>query len=201
MKQCRLCGKTLKEEETICPFCGYNIVTDSVSRSFQPKPESARNKEEREQAAKAGGVSPGVKKFALAGLAILIFSIFYKYNFNINTITSKANQLFNRIKTGEFTKGKDNKKADKEVKKVELVNVRSFDRYKKPAANKDLKVEGIFFDANAKSFIIINGKLICEGESFKNITVKKIYKDSVELIVAGKTETLKVNQSIPFSGK
>jgi len=199
MKQCRLCGKTLKEEETICSSCGYDLKTDTVSQSFQPKLTASENKKEKDS--KVGGVSLGVKKFALAGLVIVIVSICYKYNFNINTIVSEANRLFNRIKTGKFTRGKDDKKADKEVKKVELVNVRSFDRYKKPVANKGLKIEGIFFDAKAKSFIIISGKLVCEGESFENITVKKIYKDSADLIIGAKIETLRVDQSIPFRDK
>lgn len=201
MKQCRLCKKMLKDEDTVCVFCGYDFKTDTVSQSFQPKPDSLRCKEEKEQTAKGSGVSSGVKKFALTGLAIVIFSIFYKYNFNINSIAQDASLLFNRIKTGKFTKGKSDNKAEKEAKKIELISVRFSKQPEKISGYENLKIEGIFFDTNAKSFIVVNGKVIPEGQSFDSVTVKKINKDSVELIIGNDTKVLRVNQSIPFSGK
>jgi hypothetical protein len=201
MKQCRLCGKLLEEENTTCWSCGYDFNTDSVSPSFKPKPASITGKEEKEKTAKAGGVSSGVKKFALVGLAVVIFSVLYKYHFDINAVFSDASRLFDTIKSGKFAKSKDGKKKGAKAEKIELINVRSFISPTKVDRYKDLKIEGISFDPGGKSFIIVNGRVISKGETFENVTVKKVNTDTVELIVAGKAEVLKVNQRIAFPGK
>ena len=118
-----------------------------------------------------------------------------KYNFDINTIIFESKSIFSRVKSGKLFKDKSKKKGE-ETKKVELINVRSFDRYNKPAVTKFLKIEGISFDPLGKSLVIINGKVVSEGGIFGNITVEKINKDSVELVIGGETKVLSVNQSI-----
>ena len=195
MKQCGLCGNLVEDVADACTSCGYDFRTDRVNPNFVPKPSPTGRAKNTESGVR---VSSGVKKFAIVGLLIVIFSVLYKYNFNISDAVSDAGRLFNQIKSGKFIKGKVDKNKDKEVKKVELINVRSFIAPSKANRYKDLKIEGISFDASAKSFIIVNGRVISEGETFDKIIVKKINLDSVELIIAGKPQILRVNQRIPF---
>lgn len=199
--QCKLCDKPLKAEDAICEYCGYDPKTDRVSESFKPKSEAAIRKEEKEKARKEGAVGSGVKKFAMIGLAVVIFSVLYKYNFNINGVARDAGLFLDRIKSGNLTRGKDAGKKETENEKIELISVRSFDGSKQPRNNKEQKIEGIFFDESGKSFVIVNGKLLPEGGSLGDFTVKKIYKGSVELILGDELINLRINQVIPASGK
>jgi len=195
MKHCRLCGNFVEDVADACTSCGYDFRTDTVNPNFVPKPSST-GKTKLE--ATGTHVSTGVKKFAIIGLIVVIFSVLYKYNFNINDVVFDTVGLFNHAKSGKFIKGKVDKNKGNEVKKVELINVKSFIAPSNADRYKGLKIEGISFDASAKSFIIINGKVVSEGETFDKVIVKKINLDSVELVVAGKPEVLRVNQSIPF---
>jgi hypothetical protein len=199
MKQCRFCGVFVEELTDICVSCGYDFKKDIVDPNFMQKKILMADKKIKKTKAenKSAGISPGVKKFMFTGLAILVFSILYKYNFNLSVVYSEILRIPSEIKSGKFIGKSDNKK-DKENKKVELINVLSFMGNKEKAKNKDLKIEGISFDVNGKSFIIINGSLVSEGQSFKNITVKKISKDMVEAIVDGQNKILTVNQIIPL---
>ena len=195
MKQCRCCGNSVDDIADICNSCGYNFKTDIVDPNFVPK-QSPNDKANSGLSNKY--VSSGVKKFAIIGLIVVVFSVLYKYNFNMNDVVSDAGIMFNKIMPGGMTKGKEGKNKSSEIKKVELINVMSFVSPDKAGKYKDLKIEGISFDANAKSFVIINGKVISEGEEFNKVIVKKINPDSVELIAAGKLLVLRINQSIPF---
>jgi hypothetical protein len=206
MKTCRLCGKSLGDVVTECVFCGYDFNTDTVNQSFKAQPEKVAAKN-REAAAKSQGsgarqalVSPAVKKFALIGLAVVIFSILLKNNFNVTAVLNEASIIFTKITTGKIINDKSAKKDDKENKKIELISVRSFKIPAKISRYEKLKVEGIFFD-NDKSFIVINGRVVPEGKTFENVTVKKINSDTVELIAGGETKMLRVNQSIPFPAR
>jgi hypothetical protein len=51
-----------------------------------------------------------------------------------------------------------------------------------------LNLEGIMHSAIGKSFAIINGRVLTEGQSIQNMTVKKITKDSVVLITQNNQE-------------
>ncbi len=199
MKQCRNCGNIVDDLADVCTSCGYNFRTDTVDPSFVSKKTPAGKENIKEQ--KSTGVSSGIKKFAFVGLAVLIFSVLYKYNFNVNELYSNAGLLFNRIKAAKSTQGKADKNKKAQVQKVELINVRSFIKPQKEISRKELKIEGISFDPKGRSVIIINGTVIPEGEQFNNIEVKKVNSETVELLVAGKPQTLRVNQRIVFPDK
>jgi len=142
------------------------------------------------------GVSPGVKKFAYFGLAIVIFSVFFKHNFNAEAIKAEVNLLWEeaqaRLIPGKANKAKSKHKEGEGINKAELISVVNFDGSQKPGTNKDLKVEGIFFDADGGSFIVLNGKVISEGQSWMGVTVKKISRESVEIVVDGESRLLGV---------
>ena len=196
MKECRYCKRPLKEEEIICTFCGYDHKADTISQSFKRK-AAARKKEERTRLA-GGGIDPRVKKFAYIGLVITVFSLFYRYNFNINTMWSEARQSVSKTKIGKFLidRGIPLRKKAKVTQKIELIDVRSYQGPASTTANKESKIEGIFFDPDAKSFVTIQGKVLSEGESLGSITVKKINRDSVEVMVDGESMVVGVDQSI-----
>jgi len=143
------------------------------------------------------GMDPRVKNFAFTGLAIVMFSVFYKYNFNINLVGYEISRIFDKIKTGQFTIWQADKKKDGKTQEIGLIDIKYFKLPKRSTADKDLAVEGIFFDPDTKSFAIINGEVVSEGKNLGNITVKKINKDSVEIIVDGETKILEANQNIP----
>ena len=140
------------------------------------------------------GVSPGVKKFAYFGLAIVIFSVFFKHNFNAEGIKAEVNLIFTkaqgRLMPGKAKKAKSKHKQGEGINKAELVSVIDFDGSQKPDTNKDLKVEGIFFDSDGSSFVVLNGKVISEGQSWMGVTVKKINRESVEIIANGESRIL-----------
>ena len=98
-----------------------------MSPDFKPegRPIKLRGKKAKESVSRRiGGVSPGVKNFAFIGLAILIFSIFYKNHFNINNVVSEVKYFFTRIAKGKFIAWESDKKKDDD--KIEWINVRSF---------------------------------------------------------------------------
>lgn len=199
MKECSYCKRLLQEEDAICTFCGYDPKTDTISPSFRPQTASAENLGRKTQLKdkkeiRAGhGIDPKVRNFAFIGFAVVVFSVFYKYNFNLNGVVSEIKHNFAKITTGKFLTGKFYKKY-KTSEKIEWIDVRSFEGTKKAIRDKDLLVEGILFDPNGKSFVTINGKVVSEGETFDNITIKKINVNSVELIVDGKSKIIEVKQ-------
>jgi len=198
MKECYFCKRPLKEEDAICTFCGYNPKTDAIDPSFKSKISPAKKRggqiKEKKLISAGFGVDPRIKKFAFVGIVITLFSIFYKYNFNINLVGYEASHFLKKIKADKFIIWQPKKKEAKGIDKSELINVRSFgvpqmiSRYK----NKNLMLEGIFFDHRGGSFVTINGKVIAEGESINNLTVKKINNDSVEVIIDGEIKVLKM---------
>lgn len=200
-KYCNYCKRPLKEGDAFCPFCGYDPKTDAINPAFKQKVASIKDwdrKIQMEEIGRGHGISPGVKMFAFIGLAVVIFSIFYKYNFNPSGVMSEVNQVWAkaRIKASKFIPMKAEKKKEKaeekKIEKTELIDVRSFEGAKKTTGG--LVVEGIFFDPKGKSFVTINGKVVSEGETFGNITVKKINVNSVELIIESETKIIEVKQ-------
>jgi hypothetical protein len=187
MQECYYCKKTIKEEDTICPFCGYDHKAGTVSQQVTSVENTQKRSQIKEQKAtsKGNGVDPRVKKFAFIGLGIVLFSILYKYNFNISIIAYEISDIFARV-TG--------KKKDKTSEKIELIDVRSIKIPKKAIKYKGLEVEGVLFDPAGRSFVTINGDIIPEGGTSGNVTVQKIHKDSVELIVNGKSQIIEIKQ-------
>jgi len=196
-KECRYCKKPIKEEVAVCSFCGYDHKTGTMAETEAGLVKSLEEKvktREKGSASKIFGVDPKVKIFAFIGLSIVIFSVFYKYNFDIKGVMSEANQVFYRIKSGAFFTGKSKKEKNKANQKIELMNVKSITTPKKSLQPGALAVEGILYDPTGKSFVSIEGNVIAEGAAFGDVVVKKINRDSVELIVKGENKIIEVQE-------
>jgi len=200
MKVCKFCGKTLEREDAVCVYCGYDPKTDMMSPDFKPKKkklerqihETIIKKQTRDRST---GVDPRIKNFAFIGLAIVLFSIFYKYNFNIEGATSEISYFFSKLMRGKISFLKFGK--NKNIEKIEWIDMKNFEGTKQKISKGDLLIEGIFFDSEGKSLVVINGQALSEGQYLNNITVKKIYRDSVEIIADGQQISLKVNEALP----
>ncbi len=200
MKECQYCKEQMKDEDVVCIMCGYDHKTGTINNAFKEQMakergvrEKAQRKKEKLQN-KGRGISPGVKKFVFIGLIITVFALFYKHNFNISSVVSEISQSLAKLKKFKFSETKTKDKKDNKPEKIELTDVNSFKGNNKPLRKKDLKVEGIFFDPQRKSFVSINGQILSEGESAGDVAVKKINRDSVELVIGGENTILKVNQ-------
>ncbi len=55
------------------------------------------------------------------------------------------------------------------------------------------RLDGIIFNPQGKSSVIINGEILQEGERLKGLFVTKINKDSVEVMINGDIKTLKLD--------
>lgn len=195
MKECRYCKESIKDEKMICPFCGYDFKTDTISQSFKPQ-EKKKRKDITQH-----GIDSRVKRFTFIGLGIVAFSLFYKYNFNLNIITQEITQAIKKLKTTKFGIPAFKKKAAQTEGKTEWVDIWSFEGTPNTPRSKRLVVEGICFDPHGRSFVTVSGKVLSEGENFKGVTIKKINADSVELIIEGEIKVLKLNQSIGLPRK
>jgi len=58
----------------------------------------------------------------------------------------------------------------------------------------DVVVEGILYDAQGESVVVINDVVLKEGDSISGITVKSIEKNSVVLSFKDKEHTLKIKE-------
>lgn len=202
MTECVYCKRPMKEEAVVCIYCGYDHKLGTISQAYKPQQDAPgkesgvkiRIKEEKSPAG-SGGVNPKVKKFAFIGILLVAFSILYKYNFNLSVIVSDLTEAAVNIKGVKFLQDKFGKKKARAIEKIELSNVEKFE-VKKEGPAKKLRLEGIFFDPRGKSFATINGQVVSEGESVDNVILKKIDRNSVEVIAGNETKTLEVNQSI-----
>lgn len=177
MRICRFCEKVIADQDELCGNCGYNPQTDTLTASFVKK----EGKKESRQ--KQGMLSPGIKSFVFWAVIIIIFSLGVKYQGEIRDIVWK---LKNKS-TQASGKTKQNKT-------VGLTDVRSYEVSMDKTAGKNRKIEGIFYDPKGKSYVVINGRLISEKESSENMIIKKINRDSVEVIQDGEEKVLKVNK-------
>lgn len=200
MKECQYCKEQIKDEDIVCIMCGYNHKAGTINNAFKEqmaKERGAREKGQRKKEksqTKDRGISSSVNKFVFVGLIITVFALFYKHNFNISSVVSETSRYLAKLKKFKFSETKTKDNEDNKLKKIELTDVNSFKGNNKPLRKKDLKVEGIFFDPQRKSFVSINGQILSEGESAGDVAVKNINRDSVELIIGGERKTLQINQ-------
>ncbi len=59
---------------------------------------------------------------------------------------------------------------------------------------KDIVVEGILYDSEGESVVILNGLVLNEGDQVGNITVERIFEHRVILSAKGKEYTLKLKE-------
>lgn len=175
MKTCRYCKENISDKEQICPYCGYNFQTDTLTAGFvkRAKKEPAGNKKKL--------VGSPVKAFIFWAALIIILCLIFQYRSRLGDLVSQAKNLFNKDKKKEINKS------------VGLLDVGSLIMPGRKLNFKEKKIEGIFYDPKDKSYVVINGQLIPEGKNYGNILIKKINKDSVEVIEGGKAQILSVN--------
>ncbi|MFC1709950.1 hypothetical protein ACFL2J_07850 [Candidatus Omnitrophota bacterium] len=124
MQECKFCNGTIKDEDVFCKACGYDPKTDRISPDFvSPPGQPLQPTKEDSTVIARVGISPGVKKFALIALAILIFSIFYKNHFSISNVVAEARYVFTMISKGNFKIWEDKSIS----KKIEYIDVRTFE--------------------------------------------------------------------------
>lgn len=56
----------------------------------------------------------------------------------------------------------------------------------------DVNLQGVAAGARGKMFVIINGEMLKEGETVGRLTVKKISKSGVKLVIDGSEHTINV---------
>jgi RNA polymerase subunit RPABC4/transcription elongation factor Spt4 len=185
MRICRFCEKVIRDQDEICGNCGYNPQSDTMSAAFVKKnPETAAAK-------KQNILAPGVKNFVFWGMIIIVFSLGVKYQGKINGMVKKAKNIFSGNKISKSAQASEKANQNKAVK---LIGVRS---HKEPAgksSGKNIKIEGIFYDPQGRSYAMINGQLVWEQKSFENMVIKKINRGSVEVVQDGQDKVITVSK-------
>jgi hypothetical protein len=186
MRTCRFCEKEIGDHDKLCVNCGYNPQTDTMTAGFVKKKVNPGLDRKNYQ------VSSGVKSFAFWSLVVIVFSLGFQYQRKIGDLFWGAkNNLTGKKVSSTAALGKGQGSQGRPVK---LIDVRSYKAPVDKTPGKNRKIEGIFYDPQGKSYVVINGQLICETQSFADMVVKKINSDSVEVIQAGKESVLKLNQ-------
>jgi hypothetical protein len=185
MKTCRYCEKTIGDQDEFCSNCGYDPKTDTISALFVKK-EKRPGAGQRQRT-----VSPGVRLFAFWGTVLIVFSLAIKYQGKIMDFAwdTKDALLGKKIKKSAPISGKPGLNT-----MSRLIDVRSYQAPVDKTAGKSKKIEGIFYDPQGKSYVVIAGQLVSEAGSFGDMFIKKINRDSVEVIEGGNEKILKVNQ-------
>jgi len=184
MRICRYCEEVIADQDTICGNCGYNPQTDTLTASFVKKKKVRSAHKQRI-------IGSGVKSFAFWGMTIIVFSLGVKYQGKIGDLAWKAKDLIlgNQINKSAQISGKAS-----QGKAIRLIDVRSYKVSADKASSKDRKIEGIFYDPQGKSYVVIGGQLISEKESFGDMVIKKINRGSVEVIRGGQEQVLTVGK-------
>lgn len=122
MPDCKFCGCAVDSADPFCKKCGYDPKTDKINPNFvvAAKDVGKTVGTDSLHISSRRGISPAVKKFALIGLAILIFSIFYKNHFSISNVIAEVRHTFTMISKGKF-------KIWGGKKQVEWIDVRTFE--------------------------------------------------------------------------
>jgi len=166
----------------------YNPKTDTLTPSFV-KQESADKNIKRKSLASAR-----IRIFIFIFIALVISFFVFKYHAKLGDAIFKAKKSFSRKQDNKAKKVNHPVNNDNENKITGLSDVRAFKAPAEKLQRKDKLVEGIFYDAAKKSYCVINGQLLSEGDNFQNILIKKISKDSVEVLEDGKRKILRVER-------
>jgi hypothetical protein len=165
------------DQDKICGNCGYNPQTDTMTTSFVKKKQKAAFEQ------KQSILSPGVKSFVFWGMIIIVFSLGVKYHGKVGDIIWKA-----KNKSAQASRKASQNKV------IRLMDVRSFKAPVDRTVGKNRKIEGIFYDPQGKSYVVINGRLVSENESYGSMFIKKINSNSVEVLQDGKKQVLRVSK-------
>jgi len=187
MKICAYCQKQLKGEDQICEYCGYDPKTDTISPVVSKKAEPKRERSELKEGTAFG---PKIKIFAILGLLIIAFVIFHKYNFDLNVVYSEAMQFV--ADASSLLPKHYRGIVGKRMEKMRDDKINAVKAHKPQYDGKNPVLEGIMFVPAGKSFAIINGKVLSEGDTYAGIRVDKINKDSVAIMFKEDVMVLKV---------
>jgi len=184
LKTCRFCEEVIGEQDEICGNCGYNPKTDTLTTSFVKKKKVESGQKRRI-------VSSPVKSFVFWGMIVIVFSLGVKYQRKIGDIIWEAKNILlgNKVNKSAPAAGKVNQNRT-----TRLIDVRSYKASADKSPGKNRRIEGIFYDAQGKSYVVINGQLVSEQMSFGNMVIKKINRDSVEVVQDGKEQVLRVSK-------
>jgi len=174
MKNCRYCKEEVGNKEQICPYCGYDFKTDTLTPGFISKAKKVDIAKKRKL------VGPEVKTFAFWAAVIIIGILVFRYHGKFNDLVLQAKSLFKKDKKSQVDKS------------VGLISVRSTKVSEDKFKSQDKKIEGLFYDPAGKSYVIINEQLIGEGESFGGIFIKKVNQRSVEIVQDGQSQVVTV---------
>jgi hypothetical protein len=185
MKTCRYCEEVMGENDGICPYCGYNSKTDTLTPGFvkKAKKDSVLQRQKK--------ISPGVRRFAFLGALVIGCSLVFKYQGELGDIFWGLKNRLTGNKTAKTVKAQG---KNLQSRPAAFIEVRSAKVSGEQAAVKKDKVEGIFYDPQGKSWVVIGGQLVSENQSIGDITVVKITPDAVAVIQGGKEKILRVNK-------
>mgnify|MGYP001766030889 CR=1 FL=1 len=181
-KTCRYCEGTIYDQEEICSNCGYNPATDTLTAGFSRKSKPAKRQVL---------VGPGVRNFACWGGLIIVFSLGFKYQSKIGDAFWEAKNILsgNKITKSAAASAKSVQKTP-----TRLIDVRSYKVPQNKTFSENRRIEGIFYDPQGKSYVVIGGELFAEGQSSGSMLIKKINRDMVVVSEAGQEKALRVNR-------
>jgi hypothetical protein len=199
MKICKFCGKSIKSDDVVCEYCGYNSQTDSRDPNFDPNKKA-------QKAAVQGSKSHGkaVKVFfevlILLVIAVVLIGVFFPGKTIVSAFVPDIRAMLSFGKNSSGKQPLSYWSSDKSKAKPSGFT-------KSPSAKKTtekkkfaIEVTGIMFDANGKSFATINEEVVSEGDSIGIYRVNKISSDTVEMVTGSQTVVLRVSDTIALPG-
>jgi hypothetical protein len=184
MGVCRFCSEVIGDQDEICSNCGYNPKTDTLTVGFVKKEKKVRFVQKQRK------VSSGVKSFMFWGMATVVLSLGIKYQGKLGDVIWKAKNILLGVKVKQSAQTSVKTNPNKITR---FTDVRSYQAPADKTPDKDIKIEGIFYDPQGQSYVVINGRLACEKESFGDMVIKKINRDSVEVFQDGRELVLRVS--------
>lgn len=184
MRICRFCNETIGDQDEICANCGYNPKTDTLTVGFVKKEKKAGFVQKQKK------VSSGVKSFMSWGMTIIVVSLGIKYQAKIGDAIWAGKNILLGAKLNKPAQGAG---KNDQSKPIRFTDVRSYEAPAVKSPDKKMRIEGIFYDPLGQSYVVINGKLACEKESFGDTVIKRINRDSVEVFQDGRELVLKVS--------
>jgi len=178
MRTCRFCQEPISEQDEICNNCGYNPKTDTLTKGFVRK--------DKKPARTQNIVSPGIKNFVRWSMVVIIFSLGFKYQ-------SKLGDFIWKLTHPALAAKAASSKVSQNIS-TRLIDVRSYQAPADKVSASGSRLEGIFYDPQGKSYAVIGGQLFSEGQSAGKMAIKKISRDSVQVIENSQEKLLKVNQ-------
>jgi hypothetical protein len=185
MMICRYCEKEISGQDKICGNCGYNPQTDTMTTSFVKKKDNVAAE------GKQKIIGSGVKSFVFWGMVVIILSLGMKYQGKLGDIFWEVK---NTLLGNKVNKSAQALKKANQNKSVGLSAVRAYQAPAAKLSDKNKKIEGIFYDLQGKSYVVISGQLVSENESYGDRLIKKINPDSVEILQNGQEQVVGVDK-------